>query len=80
MRKKIESDSRLKGRAKVEIRKFAEGTNYITKHTVCRHLNSSLAHEVGLSYERLENESVNTRPSTDDGTGRDGEEGMGEPL
>lgn len=74
---KIESDSRLKGRAKAEIHKFAEGTNYVTKHTVCRHLNNSLAHEVGLSYERLENETVNIRPRTDGGTG---EEGMGEPL
>ena len=38
----IIKDSRIRGLAQKETQKFVEGTSFITKHTVQRHLNSQV--------------------------------------
>ena len=38
---KIARDERLRGKALSDLRRIAEGTNFISKHTACRHLSES---------------------------------------
>jgi hypothetical protein len=40
---KITADPRIRGKAKSDIMKFISGTNFVTKHTVTRHLASTVS-------------------------------------
>ena len=46
----IQIDSRLRGQARKEIDKNVNGTSFVTKHTVNRHL-GSLAHRIAVDLE-----------------------------
>ena len=53
--------SQLKGKAALDINSFIEGTNFVTKFTLQRHLGSR-AHTIGTELERLDS---NYRPNCD---------------
>ena len=40
---KIYSDTRIRGQAKNEVKKYVDGTNFETKHSVMRHLGSTVS-------------------------------------
>lgn len=48
----IKKDPRIRGQALTDIDKYIIGTNFITKHSVTRHLGSK-SHAVGIEYEEL---------------------------
>ena len=44
----------LRGKALVDFHKYVEGTKFVSKHTVMRHIKNSSAHLAAVEFEKLE--------------------------
>lgn len=54
---KIKANSKQSGAADIDA--FVQGTSFVTRYTILRHIDKSKGHKLGLEYEDLENQALN---------------------
>lgn len=57
----------LRGKALHDFERYVQGTEFITKHTVMRHISDSSAHKTAAELEKLSLDTSTSRPASESG-------------